>query len=85
MSTLYSEVWWQTLPEVAMPADLVKRFAGSAMAITGYETDAVRRTPAGDVSVPINMAYNHHHDVNISSSFVQFRVTEFFTNVLAIN
>ena len=51
-----------------MPADLVKRFAGSAMAITGYETDAVRRTPAGDVSVPINMAYNHHHDVNISST-----------------
>ena len=68
-----------------MPADLVKRFAGSAMAITGYETDAVRRTPAGDVSVPINMAYNHHHDVNIYFIiFVQFRVTEFFTNVLLL-
>ena len=32
------------------------------MAVVGYEVDQVRRTPDGDVSVPISMAYNHHHD-----------------------
>jgi hypothetical protein len=35
------------------------------------ETDAVRRTPAGDVSVPINMAYNHHHDVYLTGKHSQ--------------
>ena len=30
------------------------------MAIVGFEVDQVRRTPEGDVPVPINMAYNHH-------------------------
>ena len=25
----------------------------------------VRKTPEGDVSVPINMAYNHHHDTAV--------------------
>ena len=63
ITTLYSQVWWKTLPTVKLPADLVKRFDKKAMAIVGYETDSVRKTPAGDVSVPINMAYNHHHDV----------------------
>ena len=38
---------------------LVKRFDGKGMAVVGYETDSVRRTAAGVVSVPINMAYNH--------------------------
>jgi hypothetical protein len=30
------------------------------MAIVGWEIDQVRRTPAGDVSVPISASYNHH-------------------------
>jgi hypothetical protein len=30
------------------------------MAIVGFEADQVRKTPEGDVSVPINVAYNHH-------------------------
>ena len=34
------------------------------MAIVGIEMDQVRKTPQGDVPVPINMAYNHHHDVS---------------------
>ena len=50
------------MPAVPLPDDLIKRFDGKGMAVVGYETDSVRRTPSGDVSVPINMAYNHHHD-----------------------
>lgn len=43
----------------------MKRFDGKAMAIVGFEVDQVRRTPEGDVSVPINVAYNHHFESNM--------------------
>jgi len=62
ITSLYSQVWWKTLPKVALPKELIQRFEGKGMAIVGYEVDQVRRTPEGDVSVPINVAYNHHHD-----------------------
>jgi hypothetical protein len=68
ISHLYGEVWWTALPEVPLPPDIVKRFDGKAIAIVGYEVDQVRKGagPNGeDVSVPINMAYNHHHDAFI--------------------
>ena len=66
ITSLYSEVWWQAFPAVALPDGLAARFDGKGMSIVGYETDAVRKTPHGDVSVPINMAYNHHHDVYLT-------------------
>lgn len=31
------QVWWKALPEVALPDELLKRFAGKGMAIVGYE------------------------------------------------
>jgi hypothetical protein len=49
----------------ALPDAIVKRFEGKVMAIVGIEMDQVRRTPAGDVSLPINVAYNHHHNTAI--------------------
>jgi hypothetical protein len=70
----YSEVFWTSLPETPVPPAIVKRFAGKGMAITGYEVDQVMRKgdkdPYGkvlseDTSVPINMAYNHHHDLSL--------------------
>jgi hypothetical protein len=70
----YGEVWWTSLPEARLPPDLVKRFDGKGMAIMGYEVDQVRRKGdkdfdgsilQEDVSVPINMAYNHHHDATV--------------------
>ena len=36
-----------------LPADIVKRFAGKAIAVVGYEVDQVYKTPTGDESVPI--------------------------------
>ena len=65
ITTLYSQVWWKALPAVPLPPELAKRFDDKAMAVIGYEVDSVRKGagPNGeDVSVPVNMAYNHHHD-----------------------
>ena len=71
ITSLYSQVWWTDLPSVALPKELVARFAGKALAIVGYEVDQVRKKGdkdvdgsvlQEDVSLPINVAYNHHHD-----------------------
>ena len=70
----YSEVFWTQLPESKLPADLIARFKGKGMAIMGYEVDQVRKKGSknpdgsilqGDTGVPINMAYNHHHDATV--------------------
>lgn len=70
----YSEVFWTELPETEFPPEIVQRFQGKGMAIVGYEVDQVRRKGSKDVdgsilqedvSVPINVAYNHHHDMTI--------------------
>jgi hypothetical protein len=69
ITTVYSQVWWKQFEAVPLPDDIVERFAGKGMAIMGYETDSVRRKGdkdvdgsilQEDVSVPINVAYNHH-------------------------
>ena len=59
ISSTYGEVFWTSLPETKLPQDIVKRFAGKGMAVVGFEVDQVRKTPDGDVSLPINLAYNH--------------------------
>ena len=71
ITSLYSQVWWTGLPSVDLPKDIVERFEGKGMAIVGYEVDQVRKKGdpdvdgsilQEDVSVPINVGYNHHHD-----------------------
>jgi len=66
ISTLYSQVYWIMQDPVPIPPELVKRFDGKAMAITGFECDQVFKTPNGDVHVPISQAYNHHFEVTIT-------------------
>ena len=61
ITSTYAEVFWTGLPAIPVPAQLQQRFKGKGMAIVGFESDQVRLTAAGDVSVPINMAYNHHY------------------------
>lgn len=70
----YAQVFWTALAETPLPSDIVKRFDGKGMAIVGYEVDQVRRKGSKDVdgsilqedvSVPINVAYNHHHDLTM--------------------
>ncbi len=65
IKSTYSEVFWTHLPEVELPPELVQRFEGKAMAVVGFEADQIRRTPEGDVSVPINVAYNHHYGARL--------------------
>ena len=54
-------MFWTGLPAVELPPDIVARFDDKVMALVGFEADQVRRTPDGDVSVPITVAYNHHY------------------------
>ena len=50
------------MDKVEIPADVVKLFDGKGMAVVGFEVDQVFKTPEGDVSVPINVAYCHHFE-----------------------
>jgi hypothetical protein len=61
ITSTYAEVFWKTLDTVPLPPAVVKRFAGKPMAVVGLEWDQIRKTSAGDVSVPMNVAYNHHY------------------------
>eukprot|EP00051_Salpingoeca_urceolata_P013699 m.173227 g.173227 ORF g.173227 m.173227 type:complete len:766 (+) comp17867_c1_seq2:212-2509(+) len=61
----YSQVFWKLMDPVPLPEHIIKRYNGSAMAVTGYEVDVVRRVPDPngtlvDVSVPCYESYNHH-------------------------
>jgi hypothetical protein len=71
ITSLYSQVWW-TSTSNDLPPEIVKRFAGKTMAIVGIEMDQVRKTPNGDVSLPITHAYNHHHDTAVVGKGTEF-------------
>ena len=72
ITSTYAEIFWKTLDTVPLPPAIVKRFAGRPMAVVGLEWDQVRRTSNGDVSVPMNVAYNHHYGTIISTVCVSF-------------
>ena len=61
IKSVYGQVWWADIKN-DIPDEIVQRFDGKVMAIVGIETDQVRKTPQGDVRVPISVSYNHHHD-----------------------
>lgn len=69
LATHYGEVFWTDQGNNPIPKEIIDRFDGKVMAITGYEQDQVMVSPVGkpgvnpdqDVSVPINWAYNHHY------------------------
>ena len=68
ISSTYAEVFWTMLDPVPLPDEIVKKYKGKGMAIIGFETDQVRRTPDGDVPLPINVAYNHHFESTLTGS-----------------
>ena len=68
ITSTYSEVFWTALPEVKLPEDIIRRFQGKGMAVVGFEVDQVRKGAGAngeDVSVPINVAYNHHYAASL--------------------
>ena len=64
ITSTYGQVWW-TSTSNSLPDDIIRRYDGKAIAIVGLEIDQVRKTEHGDVPVPINVAYNHHHDTAV--------------------
>jgi len=44
VQTMYSQVYWTRNNPIDLPPELVKRFQGKVMAITGYEVDQVTHT-----------------------------------------
>ena len=60
ITTRYSQVWWAPLAPIPL-GDLTKKYDGKKVVIVGWEIDQVRKTAAGDVSVPITASYNHHY------------------------
>ena len=70
MRTLYSQVWWQPLDPVDFPADIVRKYNGTGMAIVGWEIDQVRRTPDGDVSEAEELL---HHEEGVEQVLGRLR------------
>jgi len=70
ITSTYGEVFWTPLPPVKLPGSIVERFAnGKAMAVIGFECNQVRVNEKGEeVSVPINVAYNHHFETLITGA-----------------
>jgi hypothetical protein len=62
----YGDVNWH--PEtMQLPADLIKRFDGQVMAVTGMESDIVTVNPDGShTSIPCTEHYNHHFSGSMS-------------------
>lgn len=67
------QVWWSPLAPAPFPDELVKKYAGKAMAVLGWEIDQVRKTPDGDVSVPINAQYNHHYVASMIGAGARYK------------
>lgn len=69
ITSRYAEVFWTMMEPVNLPDNIVKRFTGKIMAITGYETDQVFSDGS---SVPITWAYNHHYEAYLRSENSNF-------------
>jgi hypothetical protein len=69
----YSQVYWQSLPAVPLPANIVAQFANSSIAVTGFEVNVLRRNnvTGAEESVPAYQSYNHHYSPNIISSLAE--------------
>ena len=69
-SAPYSWDAWHSQP-VDLPAEIVSRFHGKTMAVTGYEVDIVRQAANGsEMHVACYELYNHHYSGWMRSSRV---------------
>ena len=57
----YSEVVWRSLDAVPLPADVVAKYDGRNMAVTGFEVNVERGEGADARDVPVYESYNHHY------------------------
>ena len=62
----YAGVVWRVLEPVPLPASIVSLYNGTAMAVTGFEVDVIRKVADGeDTSVPNFQSYNHHFTAHL--------------------
>ena len=73
INSKYTEVYWTMMDPVPLEQAVIDKFKGKTLAIVGYETDQVMRTPTGDVSVPITHAYNHHYCAYMSGAMSEMK------------
>ena len=87
INSKYSEVYWTMMDPVPLEQAVIDKFKGKTLAIVGYETDQVMRTPTGDVSVPITHAYNHHYCAYMSGAMSEMKqvVIYSFLTFLGLN
>ena len=73
INTTYGEVFWQMLPSVDLPKDIVDEYQDKYMIITGFEVDVrrVNESTGKEVSVPVYQSYNHHYAPAIHSSYAE--------------
>jgi hypothetical protein len=69
ITTLYSQVYWKMMTPVSLPPEIIARFTNRGMAVVGFEFDQVRKTKGGDISVPMNVAYNHHFETTMTGKY----------------
>lgn len=68
----YSQVFWAALPPVDLPQHIIQEFNGRTMAVVGFEMDQVLKRDEGDISVPINVVYNHHFESIMAGANAKF-------------
>jgi len=72
ITSRYAGVVWRVLDPVPLPADVVTKYNGTTMAVTGFEVDVVRLTDDGSVSsVPNFQSYNHHYTAHLHGAGIR--------------
>merc|ERR1712070_383778 len=75
MKMKYSEVAWRTLPAVDLPQSILDKYVNSTMAVTGFETNLLRKKPDGSTEpVPAYESYNHHYGVSLVSARARLKL-----------
>ena len=76
ITSRYSQVYWKGLGVVSLPEDVIQRYDGKVMAITGFEVDVFRNTSSGPQRVPCYESYNHHYAMALHGAGVDIEYVE---------
>ena len=62
----YSQVIWRSVGVAPLPTEIVKKYDGKVMSVTGWEVDVLRIGPNGtEEHVPCYESYNHRESTNL--------------------
>ncbi len=72
----YSQVVWHSLGPTPLPADVVKKFDGKVMSVTGWEVDVLRDVNGTATPVPCYESYNHHYGGALQGKGADLQILE---------